>query len=150
MLKNINLPILNNVKIEAQNGNIKLTTTDLEVGVSCLVRGKIEQEGVFTVESKLLTEFISILPNKKIDIEKKEHTLLIKRDNYKTVIKGREADDFPLIPEIAKEYYYKAKIEDFKKALSQVIFSVSTSETRVELSGVLFNFTKQQVCIITI
>ena len=56
--KNINLPILNNVKIEAQNGNIKLTTTDLEVGVSCLVRGKIEQEGVFTVESKLLTEFI--------------------------------------------------------------------------------------------
>jgi len=143
--KNVNLPILSNIKIETEGGNIKLTTTDLEIGITTKIRGKIEKEGVFTVDSKLVTDFISLLPNKKIDLEKKENKLLIKSDNYKTVIKGQEADDFPLIPEVPRNNFYKAKIEDFKKSLSQVIFAVSNSDTRAELSGVLFDFSTQKL-----
>ena len=52
--KNINLPILNNVMIEAKENNIRLITTDLEIGIICLVRGKVDKEGVFTVESKVV------------------------------------------------------------------------------------------------
>ena len=43
--KNINLPILNNILIEARDGVIKLISTNLEIGITCLVRGKIETEG---------------------------------------------------------------------------------------------------------
>lgn len=143
--KNVNLPILNNVLIEAKEGNIKMVTTDLEIGVVCMVRGKIEKEGSFTVESKVISDYISLLPNQKVDIEVKEKKLNIKSDNYKTVIRGQASDEFPLIPKIDKKSYYKAKVEDFKKALSQVIFAVSTSETRIELSGVLFNFNKDEL-----
>ena len=143
--KNVNLPILNNIKIETFNNHIKLTTTDLEIGITTKIRGKIEKEGAFTVESKLITDFISLLPNKKIDIENKENKLFIKSDNYKTIIKGQIADDFPLIPEVSKDHYYKTKIDSFKKSLSQVIFAVSNSESRAELSGVFFNFTKDKL-----
>jgi DNA polymerase-3 subunit beta len=145
--KNINLPILNNVMIEAKEKNIRLITTDLEIGIKCLVRGKIEQGGSFTVDSKIISEYISLLPNKKIDIEKKENKLLIKSENYKTNIKGQEADEFPLIPKIDRKTYYKINTDDFKKALSQVIFAVSTNETRIELSGVLFNFNKNKLIL---
>lgn len=143
--KNVNLPILNNIKIETLGGDIKLTTTDLEIGITTKIRGKIEKEGAFTVESKLITDFISLLPNKKIDIENKENKLFIKSDNYKTIIKGQAADDFPLIPEVSRDYYYKTKIDNFKKSLSQVIFAVSNSESRAELSGVFFHFIKDKL-----
>ena len=66
--KNVNLPILNNIKIEARAGKIELITTDLEIGITTGIRGKVEKEGVFTVESKLVSDFVSLLPNKKIDI----------------------------------------------------------------------------------
>jgi DNA polymerase-3 subunit beta len=145
--KNINLPILNNVLIEARGGNIKLITTDLEIGITSLIRGKIEKEGSFTIESKIISEYMALLPNIKVDIEKKDNKITVKCDNYNTTIKGLPADEFPLIPLVDKKIYFKTKAEEFKKALSQVVFAVSTSETRVELSGVLFSFNKEKLII---
>lgn len=138
--KSINLPILNNILIKVSNGNIILTTTDLELGVTTKVRGKIEKDGDYTVDSKLLSDYISLLPNKKIDLEQNSKNLNIKCDNYKTAIKGMSAEDYPVIPQIKKIAAYKIKIKDFKNALSQIIFAVAISETRIELSGVFFNF----------
>jgi len=63
--KNINLPILNNILIKTQKSNIKLVATNLEIGVVHNVRGKIEKEGSFTVNSKIITDYINLLPNKK-------------------------------------------------------------------------------------
>ncbi len=145
--KNINLPILNNVLLEAKGGNIKLITTDLEIGITSLIRGKIEKEGALTIESKIISEYISLLPNTKVDIEKKDNKITVKCDNYNTTIKGLPADEFPLIPVVDKKIYFKTKAEEFKKALSQVVFAVSTSETRMELSGVLFSFNKEKLII---
>ena len=131
--KNINLPILNNVLIEARGSNIKLITTDLEIGITSLIRGKIEKEGSFTVESKIISEYVSLLPNIKVDIEKKDNKITLKCDNYNTTIKGLPADEFPLIPSVDKKIYFKTKAEEFKKALAQVVFAVSTSETRARI-----------------
>lgn len=138
--KNINLPILNNILIKTADGKIQLITTNLEMGIVSAVRGKIEKEGSFTVDSKIISDYIGLLPNKKIDIEKKENNLIINCENYKTKIKGQPADDFPLIPEVDKKSFYSAGISEFKDALSKTVFAVSTSESRIELSGVLFSF----------
>jgi DNA polymerase III subunit beta len=138
--KNVNLPILNNVLIEAMDANIRLIATNLEIGVVARIRGKIEEEGSFTVDSKIIADYVSLLPNKKVEIEQKGNELLVKSDNYKTKIIGQSAEDYPLIPSVDRQSSYSANIEDFKKSLSQVIFAVSNSETRVELSGVFFSF----------
>lgn len=145
--KNINLPILNNVMIEARDGEIKLIATDLEIGIVCQIRGKIEKEGSFTVDSKIISDYISLLPNKKVDIEKKDSELLIKSENYKTSVKGMSAEDYPVIPQVERKGCYKVKISEFKKALSQVIFAVSNSETRIELTGVLFNLSNKELTL---
>ncbi len=145
--KNVNLPILNNIMLEVKGRNIRFIATDLEIGIVSTVRGKVEKEGVYTVDSKVISEYISLLPNKKIDIDLKENKLKIQCENYKTVIKGQSAEDFPLIPQVEKEQYYKVNADEFKKALSQVVFAISNSETRVELSGALFNFKKDQLIL---
>ncbi|MCK4540042.1 DNA polymerase III subunit beta [Candidatus Parcubacteria bacterium] len=143
--KNVNLPILNNVMIKSMQGDIKLITTDLEIGIVTRVRGKVEEDGEFTIEAKILSDYISLLPNQKVDLEINKNNALIKCENYKTVIRGESAEEYPLVPEIEKEIYFKTNINDFKKALSQVIFAVSGSETRMELSGVFFSFNKKKL-----
>ena len=145
--RNINLPILNNVMIEAKNGNIKLTTTNLEIGIVCVVRGKAETEGSFTVDAKTISDYISLLPNKKVSIEQKENKLIIETENYKTKIIGQSAEEFPLIPQVEKIFFYSADVNEFKRALAQVIFAVSGSESRIELAGVLFSFNKDALIL---
>jgi len=142
--KNINLPILNNILIKAEGGNIEFISTNLEIGVRHQVRGKIESEGEFTVDAKLITEYINLLNNgEKVELQEKDNELKVESGNYKTKIKGEAAKDFPLIPSINEEAAYICSFNELKKALSSVVFSVSNNDNRVELTGILFTFNKK-------
>ena len=141
------LPILNNILFQVKNKTIKLSATNLEIGISCEIRGKVEEEGEFTVQSRLLADYISLLPKDRVDLfapkeskEGQDQILEVKCKNYSTKIKGQPATDFPLIPQIERTNRYLVKTEDFRRAVSQIIFAVSTSETRPEINGVSFNF----------
>jgi len=145
--KNQNLPILNNVLIKTENGVIKLSATDLEIGVVTNVRGKVEEEGSYTVEAKIISDYVSLLPNQKTELTLKENKIEVLCGNYHTIMKGQSAEEFPLIPQIERHIFHKVKAEDFKKALSQVVFAVSSSETRIELSGILFTIKKNELVL---
>ncbi len=147
--KNINLPILNNILIKAENGNIELISTNLEIGVTYQLRGKIESDGQFTVDSKLITEYVNLLNNnEKVSLEEKNGELKLECGNYRTKIKGDQAKEFPLIPAILKNNYFSCRIADLKKSLNSIIFAVSNSENRIELTGVLFSFSGDKLSLV--
>ncbi len=147
--KNTSLPILNNVLIKAEKGGLSFLTTNLEIGIKCQVRGKIEKEGSYTVNSKLLAEYINLLSHQKIEIELKNDTLEINTEQQNAKIKGNNAEEFPLIPQIERKNPYLIKIDDLVEALSQVLFAVSVSETRPEISGVYLNFSDNILTLAT-
>ncbi|HOZ53167.1 MAG TPA: DNA polymerase III subunit beta [bacterium] len=138
--KNINLPILNNILIRAKKEGIELIATNLEISVNHFLRGKIESEGEITVDSKIINEYISLLPEDKIEIEMEKDELKISCQNYKTKIKTQEASDFPVLPKTTEENCYELNLNEFRDSLLEVSFAVSYNENRPELSGVLFSF----------
>ncbi len=143
--KNISLPILNNVLIKAEGGMVTLMTTNLELGIICHVRGKIEQEGSFTVQAKTLSDYINLLPNEKVSMEVSEQNLRIECQDSKTTMKGVEASEFPLIPEVKPAHRYVLSCGELKKALSSVAFAAAVDETRPEISGVYFSMENGQL-----
>ena len=138
--KNISLPILNNVLLKAESGVLKLLATNLETGITCKVRGKVEKEGSFTVQAKTLSDYVNLLPKENITIEQIDQNLKIESTNSKTLIKGIEASEFPLIPHVEPANTYKIKTKLLKEALNAVAFAVSFDETRPEINGVFFSF----------
>ena len=138
--KNINLPILNNVLIKVKKEGVELISTNLEISIKHLLRAKIEREGEFTVDSRIINEYMSLFPDEKVEIETIDDELKIKGKNYKTKIKGQFSNDFPILPKNDNKNYYSVKIVDFKNALSNVIFSVASSDSRIELSGIFLSF----------
>jgi DNA polymerase III subunit beta len=145
--KNANLPILNNVLVEVKKEGVKLIATNLEIGITHFIRGKVDREGSFTVDAKIFSDYINLLPNKKIDLIKEGDVLEVECENYKTKIKTEASDDFPLIPQIERKNKKTIKIEEIKKALSKVGFAAANSESRIELSGVLFTINKDKLTL---
>lgn len=146
--KNVNLPILNNILIRSKNGNIELVSTNLEIGITHQIRGKIEAEGETTVDSKLISEYVNLLSGgETVKIEEKENELKVECGNYKTKIKGEAASEFPLIPSIPKDSPYICETNKLRKALASVIFAASTSENRLELTGVQFSFSSEKLSL---
>jgi len=136
--KSTNLPILNNVLIEARKEGIILTTTNLELGIKTKIRGKIEKEGIFTIPAKLVTDFVNSLKKENVTAEIQDGTLYLQGENHQTSIRGLDAADFPTLPDIDDAYSFSAKIEDFKEMLTQIVFAISTDESRQELNGAYF------------
>ncbi|OGL67028.1 DNA polymerase III subunit beta [Candidatus Uhrbacteria bacterium RIFCSPHIGHO2_01_FULL_63_20] len=138
--KNVNLPVLQNVLVKADGGTIRFTTTNLEIAVSCTVRGKVESGGEFTVPSKLFFDYVSLLPNETVTVEGSGAALAVSCGGNKTRMNGLPASEFPLVPEVSATRAYRIPVESFRQALSQVLFAVATNESRPELAGVSVRF----------
>lgn len=146
--RNLTLPILNNLLLKTENGRLKISSTNLEIGINCWTAGKIERKGEITVLAKTLSNFVNNLPNKKIEIELKKDVLSLKCENYQANFKGLDAKDFPIIPEIKGPSLLKISGQAFKNALSQVVGMTAFSESRPEISGVLFDFDKNNLKLV--
>ncbi len=147
--KNLTLPILNNLLLETEGGRLKISSTNLEIGINTWILGKIERTGSLTCPAKILTSFINSLPNKKVELEVKDNNLFIKCEGYKATIKGLPADDFPLIPKLKeKPIFVVKKSEALRNSLAQVAGSAAISEARPEFSGVLFKIEKETIKLV--
>jgi DNA polymerase-3 subunit beta len=98
--KNANLPILGNVLLKTENGGLKLSTTNLEMAVSAMVRGRVEQPGEYTVPAKLLQDYVALLPTGKVELVLGAEGLEIRADGSTTTVRGMPSSEFPLIPEL--------------------------------------------------
>ncbi len=135
------LPILNNILIKTNEGTLKLSSTNLEIGINTVIRCKVEEEGGISVPAKTLTDLINNLPsggtiNLAIDDNSQ---LLIQTENHKTKIKGLGLDEFPLIPQIEENNVIEIPTKKLKQAISQVVFAAAYNETQPEVSGILFS-----------
>ncbi len=143
--RSLTLPVLNNILLKTEKNFLNLTSTDLEIGINWWALVKMEKEGIIAVPSKILSGFISFLPNKPVDLSLKNLDLKIECDNYKTSIKGVDPEDFPIIPKVSSEEKIAVDSRLFCQSLSKVVDIASFSSTKTEISGVYFLFQKEQI-----
>jgi DNA polymerase-3 subunit beta len=134
------LPVLSNVLLATDEGRLKIASTNLEIGLTCWIGAKIDEEGAVTVPAKLLADVVGGLPNDKISLslDARTQTLNLKCARFEANIKGIEADEFPVIPTIADREPTVAFPPDLlRETVDQVAFAAATDDTRPVLAGVL-------------
>src|SRR4026209_2170715 len=133
------LPVLANVLLKTENSGLKLTATNLEIGINCWVPGKVTEEGEITVPAKLLTDLVASLPNQRIDLvlSPKDRTLKVTCGGSRSSIKGIDADEFPVVAAIGDAPATSADARQLRDALSEVVFAAASDESRPILTGVL-------------
>lgn len=142
------LPILANILLETEKGQLKLSATNLETGINLWLGAKIEKEGKITIPAKILTEFISSLPPGKIDLEVRQTNLFVSSGLFKASFAGASASEFPKIPTFEEKPILVFKKEFFSPALSQVAFAAASDEGRPVLTGVLLKKEKETISLI--
>lgn len=139
--ENTTLPILKNVLLKIFNNRIKLESTNLELGISCFISGKIIENGSVTIPFGVFYSIINNSDSERINLNTENNNLIIKTDNYEAKIQGVSSEEFPIIPKINNsEYYLKIESDLFKRSLLKVINCAQFSEIRPEISGIFFDF----------
>lgn len=140
------LPILSNFLLKNDGGNLKLSATNLEIGVTAYVGAKIDGSGEIAVPVKIVSNFIHNLPaGDVVSMDINGNTVELESGGYTMKIKGLDPKDFPIIPEKQGEYMFSIPAQEFKSALQELIPCVSVNESRVELTGVNFLFMENEI-----
>lgn len=145
--KNLSLPILDNVLISTEDNFLSLSSTDLETAIKLWILVKIVKKGKAVVPAKFLSSFVSLLPNDKITLEEKNQGLYVECRNFKNQVQGFNPEEFPLIPEFKDYEYLEIDNEKFCQGLSQIADVASPSQSRPEISGIYFVFSKNTIKI---
>ncbi|MFN8390430.1 MAG: DNA polymerase III subunit beta [Bdellovibrionota bacterium] len=139
------MPILANVKLNAEDGKLTLAATDLEVSVIGEAEATVKAAGSTTVDAKVLYDIIRELPNEPISVNlAKGQRLEIQCGQSKFKINGTSADEFPSLAgtTISKPVSIEAAM--FYEMFDKTSFAVSTDETRYNINGVLVETVPQE------
>ncbi len=131
------LPVLQNILIETQENSIKLSSTDLEIGIEVICPATIDEPGKTTVPARLFTELITSLSDETVTLHLKEAKLEVVTKRTKSIFQTVMSDEFPRLYEIKGEKLATLSGKEIKREFSSVIFSASQDTTRPALSGVL-------------
>jgi DNA polymerase-3 subunit beta len=142
------LPVLSNVLLVTDNGQLKLSATNLEIGINCWVGANVQEEGSITVPARLLGEFVNSLPPERIDLtlDDETQTLNMRCARVESNIKGIDAQEFPLVPSAAEDdNAIRLDPVSLRTMIDQVVFAAATDESRPILTGVLVQFNEDNL-----
>jgi DNA polymerase-3 subunit beta len=137
------LPVLGNVMLSTDAGRLKLSATNLEIGVNCWVGAKVQEEGSTTVPARLLIDFVNSLPPEQIDMALTVRTqeLSLRCSRFEANIKGIDAQEFPIIPTADDGgSFIRLERKSLRRMIDQVAFAAASDESRPILTGVLVKF----------
>ncbi len=140
--QNSTLPILSNILLETENGQLRISATNLELGIITWIPAKIDIKGNICVQSKIFNGFINNLSNGKTEISLKETVLNVKKDDFEASIPTTDPKNFPIIPKISSDKKIQLKQKELKEGIIKVLNSAAISDLKPEITGIYFNFKK--------
>lgn len=135
--KNPTLPVLSCLYLEAKKETLLIRATNLDIGFEIEIPVRVKEEGIVSVPSSLISNFIQTLKqDKNIILETKEGNLKISGEKTNAIIKCLPSEDFPTIPRLITDKKFKINSNDFVLGLRAVYYSSSVSTIKPELASV--------------
>jgi DNA polymerase-3 subunit beta len=141
------LPVLSNILIATDEGRLRLSATNLELGITCWIAARIDEEGSTTVPARTFGDLVNTLPGDQVQLtlDVKTQNLHVKGGTSNNDIKCIDAQEFPPLPTPEMEGAMQLNVADFKEMIQQVVFAASTDESRPVLMGVLLHVEKDKL-----
>jgi DNA polymerase-3 subunit beta len=145
------LPVLGNVLLRANgDGRLRLSATDLEVGINCWIGAKVEESGAITVPAATLTDLVKVLPDGErvaLTLDEETKTLDVSAPRSQSNVKGIDAEEFPAVPTPEGDDGIVIEADVLSRALDQVVFAAATDDSRPILTGVLAEFEGERLTL---
>lgn len=141
------LPVLANVLIASDEGRLRLSATNLEMGITCWIPARIEEEGSTTVPARTFSDLVSTLPSDQVmlKLDAQTQTLNVRGGTSTNDIKCIDAQEFPPLPVPDLDGAVQINSGDFREMIHQVVFAASSDEARPVLMGVLIQVDKDKL-----
>ena len=144
-------PVLEGILIRTNDNEIKLTTSDLEIGIEYIMDCEVKEHGATVVNAIMFSEIIRRLPDTEISITLNEKNLLeIECEGSLYKLATMNPDEFPELPKIDVENSIELEQNVLKNMIKKTLFAVSNEENRPIFTGCLFEIENNKLNIVAV
>jgi DNA polymerase-3 subunit beta len=135
--KNLALPILGTVLLEAKDQQLVVRATNLDIGLEITVPAKVEEAGRVAVNAGVLSNFLgNLYKEDRVTLKLQNDNISVSTANSSTLLKSFSPEDFPLIPQVSEVDAISLEAKDFIGGLRSVMYAASLSEIKPEIASV--------------
>jgi DNA polymerase-3 subunit beta len=144
------LPILDNFLFEIEDGQLKVSASDLETTMRTTLEIEAKESGKIAVPAKLLLDVLKNLPDQPCTflVDKVNYSVEIAYDNGKSRMVGFNGEEFPRTPAIENANTIKVSGDIISRAINKTLFATGNDELRPVMSGVFCQFTPTDITFV--
>jgi len=142
------LPVLSNILVEAGDGALQMTATDLDLSITTRATAEVKSDGSLTVPAKKLFELARKLPKEELKLEAKDLTLIVVSKTGRFKFLCIRPEEFPARPTVAPDVHLTIDAKAFERLVRRTVYSVSTDESRPALNGALFQLVEGEIRLV--
>jgi DNA polymerase III subunit beta len=134
--------ILAGIMLEAREGRLALSATDMEISLRVSLEADAEEEGAVVVPGRLLVDIVRLLPGEEVTLEHRaeESVLSVQSGSASYRLHTYDAGDFPRLPDVEGDATFSVERAALLDTIAKVSRSASRDESRPVLTGVLVRF----------
>jgi DNA polymerase-3 subunit beta len=134
--------VLGGMRLHAENGNLELAATDMELSLRTSVQAELVGSGTVVVPGRLLLDIARALPAADVTVEHlpDESVLLITSGPASYRIHTYSAEDFPQLPDVGGAPLQNVDADVLLSTIARVSKSASRDESRPVLTGIFVSF----------
>lgn len=136
------MPILVNILLKAEGGQLRILASDLDLTVLAHVKAEIHKKGATAVNAKVFCDIIKELPEGQIKITQTEgERIEIQTQSSKFRVIGQCAEEYPEIEGLDVKIDGKIQAKLLSDMIGKTLYATSLDEARYNLTGVCFEIT---------
>ncbi|MGB8602743.1 MAG: DNA polymerase III subunit beta [Rhizomicrobium sp.] len=140
------IPILSNVMIEASQGQMKLTATDLDIEIVETIPADVIKPGAITAPAHIFYDIVRKLPDgSQVQAELSDaenNRLSVSAGMVRFELACLPKEDFPQMAAGTLPHRFRLGSEELRCLIDKTRFAISTEETRFYLNGIYVHAAK--------
>lgn len=149
--RDVNDALKESILLEAEEGRLRLTAFDLDVGIECVTDAEVAQEGALIVNARLFGQLVRKLAGEQVEFvyAQGEGTAAVRSGRANFSIHTRSAADYPPLPEVHGGTQLSVEQAVMRQMIRQTAFAAATDDHRSYLNGILFEAEGEELCLVT-
>jgi DNA polymerase III subunit beta len=145
------IQLLGGILLEAEEGSVKLSATDMELSIQTTSQAEVEEEGRVVIPARIFNDVVRSLPGGELALahDRTEGVVRLSARENEYRIRAYAAEDFPQLPKFDEATAFKMSGEALVETVEKVSRSYSRDETRPVLTGILISFEESRVRMVT-
>jgi DNA polymerase III subunit beta len=145
------IQLLGGILLEAENGSVRLSATDMELSIQTTSPAEVEEGGRVVIPARIFNDVVRSLPGGELSLahDRSEGVVRLSARENEYRIRAYAAEDFPQLPKFDEAVAFKMNGEALVETVEKVSRSYSRDETRPVLTGILISFEESRVRMVT-